>query len=134
MAGVLAISSPQVETTLDEGEQRVPGPERGFVVEVSGQPDIYYIVLDAHGREDILRERYGLDTVPLIEALRRRGFYVADEATSNYGWTHLSLAATLNLTYLDEYIARFDSDRASVDGFMAASRHFYWTICPWRQR
>ena len=30
MAGVLAISSPQVETTLDEGEQRVPGPERGF--------------------------------------------------------------------------------------------------------
>ena len=125
IAGVLAISSPQVETMVDAVEQRTPDPERGSVVERSGQPDIYYIVLDAHGRADILRDRYGLDSVPLIEALRRRGFYIADKAISNYGWTHLSLAATLNLTYLDEYIARFGSDQVSVDGFMAASRHFY---------
>ena len=125
LAGVLAISSPQNEITVDEVELKVPRPERGSEVEVSGQPDIYYIVLDGHGREDILRDRYGLDSIPLIEALQRRGFYVADKAVSNYGWTHLSLAATLNLTYLDEYIARFGSDQASADGFTAASRHFY---------
>ena len=125
MTGISAIRSPQVDRPVAEARQSLSGLEQGSVVEVSGQPDIYYIVLDGHGREDIVRDRYGLDTVSLVEALRRRGFYVADKATSNYGWTHLSLAATLNLTYLDEYIARYGSDQASVDGFMAASRHFY---------
>ena len=125
VAGVSALSAPHVETTVDEAQQRVPGREQGSVVEASGQPDIYYIVLDGHGREDILRGRYGLHHVPLIEGLRRRGFYVADKAVSNYGWTHLSLAATLNLAYLDEYIPKYDSEQASADGFAAASRHFY---------
>ena len=66
------------------------------------RPDIYFFVLDAHGRSDVLREQYGYDNSAFIEHLKSKGFYVADESTSNYMWTVMSLAATLNLRYVDE--------------------------------
>ncbi len=64
-------------------------------------PDIYYIILDAYGREDILREQYGFDNSPFTTALRERGFYVADCSQTNYGFTEYSLASSLNHDYLD---------------------------------
>jgi hypothetical protein len=50
-------------------------------------PDVYYIILDAYGREDVLREKYGFDNSSFINALRERRFYVADCSQSNYGFT-----------------------------------------------
>ena len=65
-------------------------------------PDIYYIILDGHGREDILSSTYGYDGRPVREALETMGFFVAEESLANYGWTPLSLASSLNMTYLDQ--------------------------------
>jgi hypothetical protein len=65
-------------------------------------PDVYYIILDAHGRADALRAIYGYDSNPFLDSLRRLGFYVADRSMSNYAQTGLSLASTLNMTYLTE--------------------------------
>ena len=41
------------------------------------QPDIYYIILDAYGREDVLLNKLGYDNSEFINSLTQRGFYVA---------------------------------------------------------
>ena len=68
---------------------------------VENSPDIYYIILDAYGREDILKELYGYDNSDLINGLKKRGFYVADDSYANYMQTILSLGSSLNMEYLD---------------------------------
>ncbi len=71
------------------------------------QPDIYLIILDAYGREDYLREVYGMDNSEFIGYLKEKGFYVADASTANYPQTLLSLSSLLNMSYLDELTKDF---------------------------
>jgi hypothetical protein len=67
----------------------------------SVRPDIYYIILDAYGREDVFKSLLDFDNSAFIAALRERGFYVADCSQSNYGYTEYSLSSSLNYDYLD---------------------------------
>jgi len=71
-----------------------PGPSR--------RPDIYFIVLDAYGRSDVLEEIYGFDNKPFLDRLERKGFFVARRSTSNYCQTALSISATLDGRYHDD--------------------------------
>jgi hypothetical protein len=64
--------------------------------------DIYYIVLDAYSRQDLLLELMDYDNSAFINGLRERGFYVADCANSNYGGTVLSMTSALNYSYLED--------------------------------
>ncbi|MFN2215451.1 MAG: hypothetical protein ACK2TS_00760, partial [Anaerolineales bacterium] len=64
-------------------------------------PDIYYIILDAYGRSDVLRSPYGIDNTVFIDQLKEMGFYVAQCSTSNYAQTELSLSSSLNYNYLN---------------------------------
>ena len=80
--------------------------------EVSGdRPDVYYIILDAYGRNDVLGE---YDNSSFLEALEERGFYVAREATSNYMDTIESLASSLNLDYLHDIKPRPPENRSDA--------------------
>lgn len=63
-------------------------------------PDIYYLVLDAYTRADILDELYDYDNEPFLDFLRQRGFYVAEASRANYVETELSIASSLNLSHL----------------------------------
>jgi len=82
-----------------------PLPSKPASIEAGSQPpDIYYFVLDGYGREDVLREDYQLDNSPFLEGLRKRGFYVADEAVSNYAYTLASLTSTMNMGYLQDIV------------------------------
>lgn len=63
-------------------------------------PDIYYIILDAYGREDSLRNVFGYDNSGFLESLKAMGFYVADKSRSNYAQTELSLLSSLEMDYL----------------------------------
>jgi hypothetical protein len=83
--------------------RRVHGP---VTPQTAKLPDIYYIILDAYGREDSLKIFYGYDNSPFIHALEQRGFYVADRSRANYDETPLCLASSLNMTYLDAVAAR----------------------------
>ena len=88
--------------------QEVRPPER----------DIYYIVLDGFGRPDILQSHYGLDVTNFVAFLTDRGFTVPSQAQSNYSQTFLSLASTLNLSYLDglaETLGPSSTDRRPLD-------------------
>lgn len=72
------------------------------LTEYDSKPDIYYIIVDGYGREDILFDLYNFDNSRFINFLRDEGFYVADMSRSNYNQTDLSLASSLNMTYLDQ--------------------------------
>lgn len=65
------------------------------------KPDIYYIILDAYGREDTLNESYNYDNIEFLEYLKEKGFYVASKSSSNYSYSHLSIPSTFNFKYLD---------------------------------
>ena len=79
--------------------------------------DIYYVILDGFGRSDTLEEFYDMDLSPFVTFLESKGFYVADEAQSNYAQTYPSLASTLNMSYLDDVAAvmRTSRDRRPLD-------------------
>jgi len=68
----------------------------------ASHPNIYYIVLDAYTRADVLQEVFSFDNSSFVAGLEARGFYVAPKSCANYGQTHLSIASSLNFTYLDE--------------------------------
>ena len=71
----------------------------------ANKPDIYYIILDGYARQDVLQEIYGYDNTAFLQALEDRGFYVATRSRANYCQTYLSLASSLNGTYLDALAA-----------------------------
>jgi hypothetical protein len=65
-------------------------------------PDIYYIIVDAYVRADVLEAYYDYENRAFIEALESRGFYVASGSHSNYLNTTYSLNTSLNLLYFHE--------------------------------
>ena len=91
---------------------RLSGPTPA--IEVGPQatlPDIYYLVLDGYGRQDVLETYYQHDNQAMLDALQAMGFHVAERSYSNYNQTVLSLASSLNMAYLDE-IASQATDEA----------------------
>jgi hypothetical protein len=86
---------------------RTPGP-RATPPLTRGDPehpDVYYIIFDGYGRQDVLQHQYGWDNEPFLAELEGRGFYVARESYSNYPGTHFSLGSSLNMRYLDDELA-----------------------------
>jgi hypothetical protein len=88
---------------LAPGASGIGAEDQGGLGQSESEPDIYYLILDGYGRSDILGQYYQLDNSDFTNWLESRGFYVADSATSNYNQTVLSLASSLNMTYLDEF-------------------------------
>ncbi len=87
-------------------------------------PDIYYIILDGYARADILQDLYGYDNSQFLDFLAERGFYVAARSAANYCQTVLSLASSLNLSYLDKEAERIgldNEDRKPVVDLIADS-------------
>ncbi len=98
-------------------------------------PDIYYIVLDGYGRSDVLRRLYAFDN-KLPKELEKRGFYVADQAHSNYSQTALCFSATFNMDWVENLLDQPDkksqwrrplsqlvSDNRTVHGLRDAGYH-----------
>jgi hypothetical protein len=63
--------------------------------------DVYYILVDAHSRQDLLQEKLDLDNSEFISELTRLGFYIPECAQSNYDNTLPSMTTVLNMNYLD---------------------------------
>ncbi len=104
--------------------QNVPA---GGIAIPSSPPDIYYIVVDAYARQDVLQSLYGYDNSEFIDYLVDKGFYVADYSAANYPQTALSLASTLNMMYLDDVIDQVGthtSNRTPLDVMIKQSEVF----------
>jgi sulfatase-like protein len=91
---------------------RSVGPEPTVAVGGAAGPgrDIWFLVFDRYGSATSLQLMYDIDDRPFVESLRARGFQVAPDAHANYVKTTLSLAATLNLDYLDDLVAAEGKD------------------------
>lgn len=81
--------------------------ERKVLSEKTGQlvhgyaPDIYYFILDAYARDDVLLDVFKHDNSSFTDGLKDMGFYVGRCSQSNYSRTALSLPSSLNMEYLD---------------------------------
>jgi len=93
----------------NDNAERIQLAQTGSI-EVDALPDIYYIILDGYARADILEELYDYDNSEFLEFLDQRGFFVADKSQSNYAHTALSLASSLNLSYLDDVASRVEPE------------------------
>lgn len=90
-----------VQTKVSSEVFKVPSLENiDFSPESDIRPDIYYIIVDAYARGDVLQSLYRFDNAEFLQFLKSRGFYVAEESHTNYIQTGLSLASSLNLEYL----------------------------------
>lgn len=85
------------------------------------RPDIYYIILDAYARDDVLEEYFGLDNTPFLNQLRKSGFYVADCSQANYSLTSLSVTSTLNMSYVDQF--GIDLNNADLETLITFARN-----------
>jgi hypothetical protein len=73
-------------------------------------PDVYYIILDAYSRDDVLKSVFGYKNTEFSRWLQEKGFYLADCSQSNYAQTELSLSSSLNLAYLDDLLGELPAD------------------------
>jgi len=96
---VLVDAAGDTRTPWNEIIQRELSPQALTVTD--DPPDIYYIILDGYSRADALQDVYGFDNREFIEALRERGFYVAEQSRSNYIRTVVSLPSSLNMSYVN---------------------------------
>ena len=116
LVGVIALILPifTIVSSFLPGEwetlQADPLERDETVITSEEMPDVYYIILDGYGRKDVLEELYNFDNSEFLMSLQERGFYVAEESSSNYNTTRLSLASSLNLNYLQAIIELEDID------------------------
>ncbi len=73
----------------------------GQSINDAARPNVYLILADAHGREDVLREGYAYDDRQLLDGLGAQGFDVSSQSRSNYGLTRFSIGSMLTGSYLD---------------------------------
>lgn len=88
--------------------------QREMVSQPVHLPNIYFILLDAYARADVLSEVYGFDNSDFVKSLEQSGFYVASQSPANYCQTELALAAALNFTYLDKVAAQMGTKSSNI--------------------
>jgi hypothetical protein len=105
--------------------------------------DIYFLIFDRYGSADAIERRFDITGNDLYDWLRGRGFHVPADSHSNYRATDFSLAATLNMRYLDELtqtIGRTSGDRTpaqamfrdhAVGEFLKAQGYRYYQLGSW---
>lgn len=60
-------------------------------------PHIVHIVLDGYSRADVLKNTYGFDNSPFLNALRQRGFRISGDATTPFNQTLFVMASIFAL-------------------------------------
>ena len=66
------------------------------------QRDMYFILLDNYGRQDVLQSGSNFDNSELVQALQERGFVFPNCAQGNYFATAPVISSILNMDYLDK--------------------------------
>ncbi len=136
VAGLLLVIFPMsilLSTTLTEQTPAArlqlvsPVPRSSATHATTERPNIFYVILDAYGRADVLRAFYGLQTQDFLSQLNKRDFYIADLSFANYCQTSLSLASSLNLTYLDAIARKMGKESANKKPLISMIQSSYAT-------
>ena len=129
---ILLLLMPVMQIVVNIGKSAGnTAPEKGrtqtttAINSANTMPDIYYFVLDSYGREDYIREYMDFDNSGFIGDLKELGFFVGDCSLSNYAFTRLSLASTLNMDYLENLSGTFpqeSNDATLLDDLIVNSK------------
>ena len=95
----------QVRNIKIDGESIFDGEFAKTNHKLLERPDIYYFIFDRYAGFDVLKKYFSYDNSTFKNFLVDKGFYVTDQAQSNYPKTFLSLASSLNMEHLD-YLAK----------------------------
>jgi hypothetical protein len=99
------ISAHEITLLTSQARREQPAQDQP-VSPGASQPDVYYIILDAYARDDVLLEEFGYDNTPFLQALEDRGFEIPRCTRSNYGRTYLSVSSSLNMVYIQDLAPR----------------------------
>jgi hypothetical protein len=108
VAFVIIVAVPVVDVYGKLNKLEVPRPQADWNAPVELPPasesrllpDIYFIVVDGLGRLDVLDQMFGIQQREVAARFESLGFQIAQNSFSNYAQTALSVATTLNLTYV----------------------------------
>jgi hypothetical protein len=121
ISGAGGIAYGEVRASLDV--KKIAYENTAGTLTLSGRPpDIFYIILDGYGREDMLRRVMNFDNSDFTGQLRKRGFYVADRSHSNYVQTEISLSSSLNFNFIPKLVPHIPedvSDRTPFDALIS---------------
>lgn len=70
------------------------------ICDTCSKPDVYLIIMDEYSGERILRDYFHYDNSSFATQLRRKGFFVAANPSSNYSATPVSIASIFSMDYL----------------------------------
>jgi hypothetical protein len=90
-----------LQTTAVQREQKVSLPEIQSLSTSAVERDVYYILIDAYSRQDVLRDQFDIDSSEFLNELKGMGFYIPNCAQSNYDTTYPSVTSSLNMNYVD---------------------------------
>jgi hypothetical protein len=99
------------------------GLESGVDARDGPRPDVYYLVFDRYAGPETLRERFGYRNERFLSFLEHEGFVVPCSSFANYEDTTKSLAASLNLEYIDWIADRAGRDSRSQVPLYSAIRN-----------
>ena len=124
-AALIVAGLAQVGYTFWRSRTVIELPSEGQGIARVAAPDIFYIILDGYGRSDAIQRSIGFSNSKFIDGLKRRGFYIADNAHSNYCQTELSLASSLNMDFIQALLPGMpasETDRLPLDSLLNQSR------------
>ena len=101
--------------SLDAAKDLITKKSTRTVVATNAElPDLQIVILDAYGRDDVIKSYYDYDNQPFLSALRSKGFSVATRSHANYTQTVLSVASMLNFRPVDQLKKATDVALAGV--------------------
>ena len=80
------------------------------ISESDSLPNVYYVILDAYPRNDILKKHMNFDNSEFTNMLEQRGFHVAKNSFANYHLSGLSISSTMNMDYINFLADEFGED------------------------
>ena len=119
---LVGLSLVQLGLLIENDASRISNKRAGHLpVEASAStqavetntPDVYYFLLDGYDRQDLMESDVHLDNQKFISDLENLGFVIPNCTQSNYTTTVTSMAATLNMNYI-ETLGVPDSDIATM--------------------
>ena len=97
------------QQVLSRTQANLPPLEQTLTVDETSAPDIYYLIFDMHTSDEVMFELMNYDDSGFTRALRERGFYVAPCSRSNYASTQFSITSSLNMNYIQELTASYET-------------------------
>jgi hypothetical protein len=143
LVGVAAATVLPYEISRAGREPISHAPAVSAATAVTTQRDIYFLVFDRYGSADAIEQRFDITDNDLYDWLRGQGFQVPRNSHANYRATDFSLAATLNMRFLDDLthdVGSNSGDRTpaqdkiqqnEVGRFLKSQGYRYYQIGSW---